>query len=748
MIHRDLKPANIKVTPEGKVKVLDFGLAKAMAGEEPSADASQSPTLTKDTALGAILGTAAYMSPEQARGKQVDKRTDIWAFGCCLYEALTGRKAFQGETVTDTIAAVVKNEPNWEALPATTSVLVWSLLRRCLHKEPTRRLHEIADARIEIEEAITEPFRLLIPSAAPPDKRVSIVATIATCGFLVGTIVGIGIWHLLHPTSSPEFGASHLSLTLPTSVPLARSALPRFTLTGDGQRLIYVGGVGGYRQLYSRSLADPYPEAISGTEGAEAPFLSPDSRWVGFFADGKLKIVSLDGGLAITLCDAPTARGGSWGPDNTIYFTPRRQEGIWKISASGGTPERITTRDLGKGEQTHRWPHVLPDGRAVLYTHVYKSDVNSVAVHSLGSNQTKVLLDGANYAQFSPTGHLVYTTDPTGDLVAIAFDAESLETLGTPIPLVKGIEFAETFDFGAFSLSNSGSLAYLQKPQHTMVWVDRQGFHHPIATQKHAFEQIRLSPDGRLIATVFGGEIWIYDIERGTLTRLTHREGTDKNPVWHPNRRELVLTSGRAGPLNLFTKPTDGVGPAVHFLESTFHDFASSWSPDGNAFAFWRQHPETGLDIWALTINGEKKARPLMQTDSNESHPVFSPDGHWIAFVSDESGRPEVYVQRFPEPDRKWQISNEGADSPVWARNGKELFYRSGTKMMAVTIDTEATFAVGRSQLLFEGDEYLDYDVSPDGRRFAMLKQDEASTTRLNLILNWSEELKRLVPTN
>jgi eukaryotic-like serine/threonine-protein kinase len=762
IIHRDLKPANVKLTPEGKVIVLDFGLAKAFAGDAAIDDPSNSPTLSAAATMqGAILGTAAYMSPEQARGKVCDKRTDIWAFGCVLYELLTGRQAFQGETTTEILAAVLRGEPDWQALPASTPVKIRDLLGRCLQKDLRRRLHDAADARIEIEEAQAAPA--VAESTAPVKgiRKLGRRALILGAGaLLLGAIgIGIAIWNLKPAPSAP---VSRSVFSLPAGQRFGRFDLPALALSPDGSHMVYVANLGGTQQLYLRSMDSFEAKPISGTEGAVAPFFSPDGQWIGFFAEGKLKKISVNGGAAVTLCSATTgnvATGATWGTNDTIVFQNLAAGALWQISAAGGTPKRLNT--LNKGEFSNRWPAFLPSAQAVLFAAGVGATAGwstpQLALYRLDTGERRNLVSGGTRPSYAPTGHLLYVQG--GTLMAVPFDLRRMEITGTPVPMVEGVMQSFSAGMAQYSISENGSLAYLtggvQGGQNTLVWVDRKGAEQPLPAPPHSYRSPRVSPDGKRVAVALdelGGHAWIYDLARDTLTRLTFEAGGTINIAWTRDGMRLAFNSG--APASLFWQAADGSGKSERLTTSENQQNPISWAPDGQALAYMETNPATNADIWILRLS-DRKAQAFLRTSAYESAPQFSPDGRWLAYVSDESGRYEIYVQPFPEPGGKYQISTDGATEPVWNPNGRELFFRSGAKMMAVDITSQPNFSAGKPRMLFEG-PYLSlqatipsYDISPDGRHFLMLKASEQTqaTTQINVVLNWFEELKQKVPT-
>ena len=630
VIHRDLKPANVKVTPEGKVKILDFGLAKAFEAETPVTDISQSPTLTEEmTRAGVILGTAAYMSPEQAKGEAVDKRADIFAFGCVLYELLTGRRAFQGETIAETIAAVLKSEPEWEKLPDSTPWRIKELLEDCLQKEVHNRFHDVSHVRIQINKAQKEPTTaspIGQTIAAQPGRwrRAIILGSVA----LAGAAVGVAIWGLMRPPLSPPAPLKQVVITLPPTAPLeVETWRPAVAFSPDGTRLVYVANRGGKRQLYLRRMDRLDATPISGTEDSHSPFFSPDGQSVGFIVGSKLKKVSVSGGAPQTLAlVTPVTRGVTWGSDNTIIFTSNINGGLERILAVGNTPppdafsddpsRALTTPDPSKGEYSHRWPQFLPGGKAVLFTIDTGGNFDEarIAVLSLETGKTEVLFDGGTNARYLPTGHIVFCR--AGALLAVPFDLERLERTGDPVTVIEGI-LMEPGGAAHFTFSDDGSLAYVPGdmlvPDRKLVWVDRQGEVEPLPAEPREYMDPSLSPDGRQVAvTIREGsnyDIWVSEVARGSLSRLTSHPQEDLGPIWTPDGKQVTFASEMAGrgPV-LSWRPADGSSPQELLLEREVGTlrFPTSWSPDGQTLAFTDLlNSVTGSDIWILPFEDE-----------------------------------------------------------------------------------------------------------------------------------------------
>jgi serine/threonine-protein kinase len=761
VIHRDLKPANIKVTPDGQVKVLDFGLGKAFAGEHQEAALTHSPTMSElATQQGIILGTAAYMSPEQAKGKPVDTRADIWAFGVVLYEMLTGRQPFAADTVLDTLAGVLRKEPEWEKVPTALR----SLLRRCLQKTPDKRPRDIHDVKIELEEALAPPEELLIQPASiakPLTNPRMMLLWLAAAVLLGAAITGVAVWKLKSTPAVETRQVTRLYYELPKDQQFGSYVERNLSVSPDGRRLVYSTS----GPLYLRSMDELDAKPIPGTEGAQKPFFSPDGKWIGFLspANNQLKKISITGGPPVALATVDSFGALSWGADDAIVYC-QRGKGIMRLSANGGVPEQIAKAAVN---EILIHPQILPDGRSVLFTRLAPAPYE-VVVQSLKSGERKALFEGSD-ACYLPTGHIVYWT--WGDLRAAAFDPEVLEVKGVPITLVEGVYRGVAAP--QFAVSESGTLAYIPRlgsgsavavGRRTLMWVDRKGKAEPLAAAPNNYSDPRISPDGTRLAMVvhngYNRDIWIRDLIYGALTRLTF-DAPALYSLWTPDGKGIVFFSAPEGRSGVYWKAADGTGKDELLLSGS-HLIPSSWSGDGKTLVLAELGLASGTvstDIGALPMEGDRKYKRLLQGKHNEHQPQISPNGRWIAYTSNESGTNEIYVRPFPEVHSgRWQVSTSGGYSPLWSPDGRELFYRNADAVMAVSVKTDPTFSFETPATLFQITDVTSFaldphpwDISPDGKRFLMMKEtaapeESAGPRRINIVLNWSEELRQRAP--
>jgi serine/threonine-protein kinase len=803
IIHRDLKPANIKVRPDGTVKVLDFGLAKALAPEGASAtagvSASMSPTMTSPampfdwrsghpeqgrgvTVMGMILGTAAYMAPEQARGKAVDRRADIWAFGVVLYEMLTGRRAFEGDDVSVTLAHVLTKEPDLGSLPAATPGAIRRLLARCLTKDPRQRCRDIGDARLEIEDVSSrgdrvEPTRTTADPEAVPRRVVRVRMAVLSAAALVAVgVTAGGTWLATRP--APPRVVQTTIATTPETALTTNYAENHVALTPDGSRLVYGGNNG--RELFVRALDTLEPVSIY-TGVPRAPFVSPDGQWVGFVDDTtNLKKVAMTGGPAVTVvAEGEPKRGAVWLPDGTIVFaTSANDTGLKRVAADGGTVTVLTRPDPAKGEEDHLWPEALPGGHAVLFTIVPTTggaDAAQVAVLDLETRTQTVVVRGGSHARYvadastgSGPGYLAYAAG--GTLRAIAFDPVTRTTRGAAVPVVREVTTTRGGDGVWAAVAADGTFAYVRgrlalEGLRTLAWMDRQGRETPIAAPPRLYFHPRVSPDGNRIAVGVGGQgLWAWDVARQTLARLT-ADGPGSGggtPIWSPDGQRVFFgSSGRGeGGRNLYVHGTDGTGTGARLTTSPDTQFPTGLTPDGMRLLFSQRSPQAGQDLLQVAVTEPHTVTPLVQTTANEAQGVVSPDGRWLAYASDDSGAYEVNVRPYPGVNGgRWQVSQGGGQMPRWSGDGRELFYVSPAgALMRVGVQPGASWTVTTpTVLLRDGSIFqpnstigVTFDVAPDGQRFVVLRSTatpDAAPLQLVVIQHFDQLLKGLVPT-
>jgi len=758
--HRDLKPGNIMLTKSG-TKLLDFGLAKLRGPQTSVANLSALPTEGSNlTAQGSIVGTLQYMAPEQLEGKEADARTDIFAFGTITYEMATGKKAFEGKSQASLIAKILETDPPpMSSLQPMTPPALDRAVKTCLAKEPDNRWQTASDLCRELKWMAEESTPKSAPSAvALASSRISrrwVLVSAAACVF-AAAIAALVVWALRPAPAPVARPVTRTVITLPPGDRLVGPDQPALALSPDGKQLAYATIRGATQQLYLRAMDSLEAKPIPGTEGASSPFFSPDGQWLGFFANGKLKKVSVSGGAVLTLSDARGTSAGSWGNGGSIIFQSLISAPLQRISDAGGTAQPLAP--LEKGEDANTWPEFLPGSQAVLFNGG-TLESPKVAVQSIATGDRRDLTPTGAFPRYAASGHLIY--EQAGTLMAVPFDPQRLEIKGAAVPVIEGVARSTVTDAAQYSISATGSLAYVsggsEANQRRMVWVSRNGMEQPLPASPHTYQYTRLSPDGRRVAVELDNQIWLYDLATDRLTPFTFEGSINQNPTWTPDGKRIAFYSNKEGEAaNLFWQLADGSGGLERLTTSDYTHVPKSFSPDGQLLAFHENNPKTAKDIWVLRLS-DRKAEPFLRTPFIEGAPTFSPDGHWLAYVSNESGRPEVYVQPYPGPGGKWQISTEGGTEPAWNRNGRELFYRSGDKMMALDVTTQPTFSAGKSKMLFERRYFTSdfplvgtaYDVSADGQRFLMVKDAEqaSAVTQINVVLNWFEELKQKVPT-
>ncbi len=777
IIHRDIKPDNIFITNDGRVKILDFGLAKLTAEITASESQTEVPTRRVNTDPGTVMGTVGYMSPEQLRGQNADARSDIFSFGAVFYEMLSGKRAFQRNSMAETMSAILREDaPDLSAANNTISAALERVVQHCLEKNPEQRFHSASDLAFAIE-------ALAPASIASGPTQTGTVSGLAehphrktvnharfwmiTTAILTLTVLGFLAFTVYRRPSNEPSPVVRFDVTPLNKTGLSVIRYSALALSPDGSTLAFMASSDGVNRIYVRRRDDTEMKVLAGTEGVLEATFSADGQWIAFIADFTLKKVPLSGPV-VSLTKVGDTRGLSWLSDDSLFYTPDATGGVFQISSNGGEPRAITKVDEAKKERTHRWPQALPGGKALLFTvgSVDKPDdydSSTIEAVVLATGERKLIIQGASVARYVPTGHLIFARD--GVLYAIGFDVDRLTVNGKPIPLLVGVAGDKTTGAVHFSISNDGTLAYLPGSStsggRSLTWVDKKGSQTTVNIPPAQFNDVRISPDASRVALVQGssmsGDVWVYDFARETFTRLTF-DTTNATPVWSADSKYIYYVSVNSGAdeTTILRRPADGSQEAEKVVTITHQAYLKAILPDGETALLDAQRQTANANIVTVVLKLDAKPTKLINTEFNEFGASASPDGRWLAYQSNESGRPEIYVRELVGSGGRWPISTGGGEEPRWSPDGKELYYRVNGQLMAVQVETRSSFHAGTPNSLFN--EVYDlrsntgetYDIDPRGGRFLMIRppKEDSSSAQIRIVLNWFGELRRLVPTN